>query len=203
MASTRVWAHRAADTIGVIITFPLVGLFRIRLLRYATVSNGLALVPGAIGIVLRRSWYRLTLEACGANFVVDFGAGIRTPRTRVGDNCYVGLWSWIGWAEIGSDFMSGSHLVILSGRNQHHFERRDIPMRLQPGEHRCVKIGDDVWAGASVTIAEDVAPHTVIASGAVVTKTFAKYDILGGVPAAPIGNRTARTQQTTEESRNR
>jgi acetyltransferase-like isoleucine patch superfamily enzyme len=189
-----------ADTIGLIITFPLVAVFRIRLVRYATVSNALALVPGSLGIVIRRAWYRQTLEACGRNFVVDFGAGIRTPRTRVGDDCYVGLWSWIGWADIGSDFMSGSHLVVLSGRNQHDFSRLDIPMRLQPGHHRCVKIGSDVWAGASVTIAEDVAPHTVVASGAVVTKTFAEYDILGGVPAKPIGNRAVKVEPQPERA---
>jgi virginiamycin A acetyltransferase len=189
MASVKKLARPVVDAFGSIVTMPLVVLFRIRLLRYATVSNGLALIPGSVGTVLRRSWYRHTLAGCGRNLVVDFGAGIRTPRSRVGDNCYIGLWSWIGWVEIGNDFMSGSHLVALSGRAQHQYSRRDVPMRLQPGTHRCLKIGDDVWAGASVTIAEDVAPHTVIGSGAVVTKTFEPYDIIGGIPAKPIGSR--------------
>jgi len=189
MASVRKLARPVVDALGIILTLPLAVLFRIRLLRYVTVSNGLALIPGTVGTVLRRGWYRQTLAGCGCNLVVDFGAGIRTPHSRVGDNCYIGLWSWIGWADIGNDFMSGSHFVVLSGRKQHDFNRRDVPMRLQPGTHRCVKIGDDVWAGASVTIAEDVAPHTVIASGAVVTKTFEPYDIIGGVPAKPIGSR--------------
>jgi virginiamycin A acetyltransferase len=189
MASVKELARPVADALGVILTLPLVVLFRLRLLRYATVSNGLALMPGSVGTVLRRAWYKQTLAGCGRNLVVDFGAGIRTPRSRLGDNCYIGLWSWIGWAEIGDDFMSGSHLVVLSGRRQHEFGRPDVPMRLQPGTHRCVKIGEDVWAGASVTIAEDIAPHTVIASGAVVTKSFEPYDIIGGVPAKPIGSR--------------
>jgi virginiamycin A acetyltransferase len=189
MASVKELARPVVDVLCIILTMPLVVLFRIRFVRYTTVSNGLGLIPGTAGTALRRGWYRQTLASCGRNLLVDFGAGIRSPRSRVGDNCYIGLWSWIGWADIGNDFMSGSHLVVLSGRSQHGFSRLDLPMRRQPGAHRCVKIGDDVWAGASVTIAEDVAPHTVIASGAIVTKTFEPYDIIGGVPAKPIGSR--------------
>jgi UDP-3-O-[3-hydroxymyristoyl] glucosamine N-acyltransferase len=177
------------DPVGIVLTWPLVVPYRGRLLAYTTVANGLSIVPGALGRLLRRGWYRQTLAHCGRNLVVDFGAAIRTPRSRIGNDCYIGLWSWLGWVDIGDDFMSGSHIVILSGRSQHGLDRTDVPMRLQHGEHRCVTIGEDVWVGASVTISEDVAPHTVIASGSVVTKTFEPYDILGGVPAAPIGSR--------------
>jgi virginiamycin A acetyltransferase len=192
MAGLKDLLRPLADAAGVVLMAPLVLLFRAHLIAYPTVSNALSLVPGAAGTVLRRGWYRQTLESCGSNLVVEFGAAIRTPRARVGDNCYIGLGSWLGWVKLGNDFMSGSHLVVLSGRNQHGFERLDVPMRLQHGAHRCVKIGDDVWAGANVTIAEDVAPHSVIASGAVVTKTFDPYAILGGVPAKPLGSRLER-----------
>jgi acetyltransferase-like isoleucine patch superfamily enzyme len=72
-------------------------------------------------------------------------------------------------------------------------------MRLQGGEHTCVRIGDDVWVGASATISADVAAHTVVASGAVVTRSFDEHDILGGVPAKPIGSR--RRPAGTESAR--
>jgi virginiamycin A acetyltransferase len=189
MSFAKASIRRLAETVGVALTVPLVLLYRGHLMRYTTGSNALSLVPGSFGIFLRRGWYRQTLARCGKNLVVDFGAGIRTPRSRIGDDCYIGLWSWLGWVDMGSDFMSGSHVVILSGRGQHGFERTDRPMRVQHGELRCVTIGDDVWVGASVTIAEDVAPHTIVASGAVVTKRFEPYSILGGVPAKPVGSR--------------
>jgi len=182
-----------ADAVAALITVPLVMLFRARIVRYASASNALSLLPGSVGVFVRRGWYRQTLASCGRNLVVDFGAAIRTPRSRIGNDCYIGLWSWLGWVDIGNDFMSGSHIVILSGRGQHGFDRTDVPMRLQHGVHKCVTIGEDVWVGASVTIGEDVAPHTVIASGSVVTKTFEPYDILGGVPAARIGSRLKET----------
>jgi virginiamycin A acetyltransferase len=178
-----------AEAVGALISVPFFVLYRARMLRYTTVSNALSLMPGTLGTLMRRAWYRWTLASCGHNLVVDFGAAIRTPRSRIGNDCYIGLWSWLGWVDIGDDFMSGSHIVVLSGRHQHGFDRTDVPMRLQHGEHRCVKIGEDVWVGTSVTISEDVSSHTVVASGSVVTKTFEPYDILGGVPAAPIGSR--------------
>jgi virginiamycin A acetyltransferase len=194
--SLRQMIRPVLDVVGVVLTWPFVLLYRVRLVAYTTISNTLSLIPGALGRLLRRGWYRQTLAACGRNLVVDFGAAIRTPRSRIGDDCYIGLWSWLGWVDIGNDFMSGSHIVVLSGRHQHGFDRIDLPMRLQHGEHRCVTIGEDVWVGAAVTIAEDVAPHTVVASGSVVTKTFEPYDILGGVPAAPIGNRLQEARVT-------
>lgn len=48
-----------------------------------------------------------------------------------------------------------------------------------------VVIEDDVWCGANVTILKGVilGRGCVVAAGAVVTKTFPPYSIIGGVPA--------------------
>ena len=48
-----------------------------------------------------------------------------------------------------------------------------------------VVIEDDVWCGANVTILKGVTigRGSVIAAGAVVTKSFPPYSIIGGVPA--------------------
>ena len=51
-----------------------------------------------------------------------------------------------------------------------------------------VIIEDDVWTGANVTILKGVTigRGSVIAAGAVVTKSFPPYSIIGGVPAKLI-----------------
>jgi acetyltransferase-like isoleucine patch superfamily enzyme len=184
-------ARPALDTLALLAVVPLLVLYRLRILHFTTVSTGLSLVPGQAGKFLRRAWYRSTLAACGRNLVVDFSSAIRTPHSRVGDDCYIGPWNWLGWVDIGNDFMSASHVVLLSGSGQHAFDRTDVPIRRQPGVHRCLRIGDDVWIGAHAVVSADVAAHSVVASGAAVVKSFAEYDILGGVPAAPIGSRRA------------
>lgn len=133
----------------------------------------------------------MTLKRCGKNLYVDFLAAIRTPKTRIGNNCYIGVANWIGLADIGDDFESGSHVVVLSGKGQHSFERTDIPIRLQKGRPKRVKIGADVWVGARAVIMADVARGTVIGAGSVVNKTFPEYSIIAGVPAKIIQRRGA------------
>lgn len=52
-----------------------------------------------------------------------------------------------------------------------------------------VRIGDNTWIGARAIILPGVTlgPHTVVAAGAVVTKSFLDGDlVLAGVPARPI-----------------
>jgi maltose O-acetyltransferase len=182
-------ARAAVGLVAHLLVAPLVAAHRAGAIEFATGSTGLALLPGKLGWALRRAWYERTLAACGKGLVVDFGAAIRVPASRIGDHCYIGLWNWYGWVEIGDDFMSGSHVVALSGRHQHAFDRTDVPMRLQGGRHEPVRIGDDVWVGAQATISADVAAHSVVATSAAVTRTFAEYDVLAGVPAKPIANR--------------
>lgn len=51
-----------------------------------------------------------------------------------------------------------------------------------------IVIEDDVWCGANVTILKGVTigHGSVVAAGAVVTKSFPPYSIIGGVPAKLI-----------------
>lgn len=61
---------------------------------------------------------------------------------------------------------------------------------------RPVVIEDDVWVGANVTILKGVTigRGSVVAAGAVVTKSFPPYSVIGGVPA-----RLLRMRFTPEE----
>lgn len=54
-----------------------------------------------------------------------------------------------------------------------------------------VFIGDDVWIGAGSIILPGVivADHAIVAAGSVVTKKVNEWEIIGGNPAKPIGNR--------------
>ena len=192
MSSAKRRLRPMLDLAAEALVSPLVLAYRIGFLGFSTVSLSLAVTPGQAGRFVRRAWYARTLASCGRNLVVDFGAAIRTPRTRVGNDCYIGLWNWIGWVDLGDHFMSGSHVVIMSGSHQHGYARLDLPMARQQGELRCVTIGEDVWVGALVAISADVSPHSVVGSGAVVTRTHQPHDILGGVPAKPIGTRRGR-----------
>jgi acetyltransferase-like isoleucine patch superfamily enzyme len=172
-----------------VVVAPLVLAYRLRLVSYRTAGHGLSLVPGGVGLLLRRAWYGATLAGCGKRLKVLFGAVIHSPDSRIGDDCHVGELNRVGLVEIGPNFLSSHHVCIVSGRHQHGYERTDVPIRDQPDTPRRVKIGEDVWVGAGATIGADVAAHTVVGMGAAITQSFPEWSILGGVPGKVIGER--------------
>lgn len=154
--------------------------------RFSAPAQVLALVPGVIGILLRRVFYERTLKRCGRNFTVDWLAVVRTSLSEVGDNCTLGVASWVGWVALGDDVIVGPQVVIASGGDQHGFDDLSMPMRLQRGAKRQVAVGDDVWIGAGARIVSDVSTGTVVGAGAVVTSAHPPRAVIAGVPARVI-----------------
>ena len=77
--------------------------------------------------------------------------------------------------------ITGDHRIDLIGRYIIDITDSDkLPENDAP-----VVIEDDVWCGANVTILKGVTigHGSVVAAGAVVTKSFPPYSIIGGVPA--------------------
>ncbi|MEM3154021.1 MAG: acyltransferase [Candidatus Woesearchaeota archaeon] len=172
-----------------VLLIPLFILYRIRIFAFLSSSQLLSLIPGFFGIMLRRVWYKCTLAECGKNFTVDFMGVMRTPKSKVGNDVYVGVNTFVGWADIGDDTMLSGYVLVLSGGAQHGTTRLDIPMRLQEGKVEHIIIGKDCWIGAGSIILTDIADNSVVGSGSVVTKKFSQFDIIAGVPAKKIKSR--------------
>jgi acetyltransferase-like isoleucine patch superfamily enzyme len=73
----------------------------------------------------------------------------------------------------------------------HNFDNAAQPMNTQGVSNRGIRIGNDVWIGACVTILDgvNVGDHSILAAGAVVTKDVMPYEIVAGVPARRIKSR--------------
>ena len=112
---------------------------------------------------------------------------------KCGNNCGLGTNSFYGCAggiEIGNDVIVGNYVSMHS--ENHNFSEKDTPIRLQGVNHKGIKIGNNVWIGARVTILDgaQIGNGCVIAAGAVVTKgVFPDNVIIGGIPAKIIGDR--------------
>ncbi len=129
-----------------------------------------------------------------AGKLVNIQTGVTMDPVRnisIGDNSGIGRDSILiapAPIEIGRDVMIGPQLIIYTAN---HETKRMLPMNKQAMVCKPVKIGDDVWIGARVTILPGVVigDGSVIAAGSVVTKSLEPYTIAGGVPAKKIKER--------------
>lgn len=178
-----------AERIALLFLAPLLGAYRLRLVSFLACGQALSLVPGRVGLLIRRAWYGATLERCGRRLTVQFGTVVAHAETWIADDCYLGPHNNVGLASIGEQFISGPRVCILSGRSQHGFDRRGVPVRDQPGKLTRISVGADVYAGTNSTISTDVAAHSVVGAGAVVTKKFPEWSVLAGNPARVLRER--------------
>lgn len=125
----------------------------------------------------------------GRNTVVGCKEGdIRIgDRTNVGINCVIHSESSV---EIGSNVLISSFCYVLGG-GRHDFDRVDVPIIQQGSTTRGVRIEDNCWIGAGVTIMDGVTigHDAVIGAGAVVTQDVAPYAIAVGLPARFLRSR--------------
>ena len=87
---------------------------------------------------------------------------------------------------IGNDVMIAPNVLITTVNHPLNPAGR----RKHLGIAKPVKIGNDVWIGANVTILPgvEIGNNVVIAAGAVVTKNIPDNSLVGGVPAKLIKN---------------
>ena len=99
-----------------------------------------------------------------------------------------------GTIQIDAYTAIGPNVVLRS--SNHSFSRIDIPIMHQGHRQGSIRIGKDVWIGASAVITPDVTigDGAIVGAGAVVTHDVAPYSIVAGVPARVIGSRKKAEQ---------
>ena len=144
------------------------------------------------GSILRVAVYRRVM-AIGDGAVILAGFAVRNPQgVTIGRRFYCNHNLFVqgaGGVRIGDDVIIGPNVSIFS--ENHEFRSRDIPINQQGTRRAPVLIGNDVWIGAGATILPGVTVGNgcVVAAGAVVTKSFPDFSVVGGVPARLISSR--------------
>lgn len=105
---------------------------------------------------------------------------------------------------IKKHFISGPNLTIITG--DHHYCVGKFVDEISdddkiPENDSDVVIEEDVWCGANVIILKGVTigRGSIVAAGAVVTKSCPPYSIIGGVPAKVIKNKFSSEQISEHE----
>lgn len=112
---------------------------------------------------------------------------------KIGNNVGIGEFAYLGGAgglEIGDNCIIGQYLSCHP--ENHNYQSLERLIRHQGVNRKGIKIGKNCWIGSKVTILDgvNIGNGCIIAAGSVVTKSFPKNSIIGGVPAKNIKYRT-------------
>lgn len=177
------------------VVFPLLCIFKFLDFLYnddktfQAFSHLFSLLPGLPGNYLRAQFYRYSLKSCSDDCCIEFGTILHQKDIEIGKRVYIGPNCSIGLCRIEDDVMLGSNVDIISGKNQHNFDRIDIPMREQGGHFEKIVIGEDSWLGNSSVVMANVGKKAIVAAGSVVVNNVEPYHIVGGNPAKFLKSR--------------
>lgn len=131
---------------------------------------------------------------CGTITTIDthayFGNGC---EVEIGDESGIGAYNHLpNNIKIGKYVMMGPDVYIVGNGENHRFDNTDTPMCRQGKTVPITTIiDDDCWIGARVvmTAGRHVRKGSIVAAGAVLTKDFEEYSIVGGNPAKLLKKR--------------
>lgn len=158
-------------------------------------------------------FYKRAMHYCGSNvYLRPLSSDLKGLRNlSVGDSTSIPKGSVIYCTDapctIGKKVMFGPHPTIITGDHRTDIIGKyliDITVKEKKTENdQPVVIEDDVWIGANVTILKGVTVGhgSVIAAGAVVTKSIPPYSIAGGIPAKVIKARFTKEQIIEHEKK--
>ncbi len=184
--SARPWFFACQRLVGFLtwpLVIPMALISRISDFAFCTFSEFLAIVPYFPGVILRYEFYRWTLREVGRNVVIDFGTIFNYRDVRIGDHVLIGKFNVVHHCDFGSYVMTGERCTFLSGSLNHHTGQRNVPMALQGGQMKRIKIEDDVWIGVHSVVAEDVGSGSIIAIGTVIINPVPSNTLAIGNPA--------------------
>lgn len=187
---------RTIKNLFLLLTLPIYGLYLFLSLlgnadgSFQTFSQTLSLIPGKIGIYLRAAFYRLACPDTSDDILVGFLTVFSHRDTSIHKGVYIGPQCNIGKCTIGENTLLGSGVHILSGKQQHQFRDPKLPIKEQGGVFEKIRIGVDCWIGNNSVVMCNIANHSVVAAGAIITKDLIhEGTVAAGNPATAISQR--------------
>jgi acetyltransferase-like isoleucine patch superfamily enzyme len=186
---------RILNVITSMLVLPIIINYRIQKIflggrkAFESLTQCLSVFPGVSGEWIRKSALEKVIGLPLDDCCLCFGVVFSDPRVHIEEGVYIGRGCDIGYAHIGKNSLLGSCVHIVSGLQQHKFDRCDIPIRLQKGTFKKITIGEDTWIGNNSVIGADIGKHAIIGAGSVVVRPVPDYAIVVGNPSKIVGFR--------------
>lgn len=134
---------------------------------------------------LRAFWAKRIIKTMGNNVNIERNARF-SPELQVGDGSGIGVdCELYGPVTIGNNVMMGPECVFYT-QNHRHDINSELPFGKQGYEEtKPIAIGNNVWIGRRVMFmpGSGIGDNSIIAAGAILTKTFPANVLVGGAPA--------------------
>lgn len=140
-----------------------------------------SLLPGRLGVFLRRAFYRLVLAECAPDVCLSFGVIVSDPRAKFASGVYIGPYSIVGRVSLRENVVVASQVSLLSGLKQH-----SVGQASEDGVFQAITIGEESWVGERSVVGADVGSFSVIGAGSVVVKPVGDKQVVAGNPAKLI-----------------
>lgn len=147
------------------------------------------------GVEIPRNWADIRL---GANCSLDGGVTLLCSGPETGEKIRIGRDTYINrgtMLDAHQKIWIGERVMIGPGcyiTDSDHGMKAGQSVKAQPMVKGEVVIEDEAWVGANVTILKNVhlGKGAIVAAGAVVTKDVAAGQVVAGVPAKYLRNRS-------------
>jgi virginiamycin A acetyltransferase len=161
---------------------------------FQTITHGICWIPGKFGSFSRIAFLKWVSPTSGRVGGIMTGTVMSHPGITIGNRSHVGAFCDLALVHIGDKVLMGSGVHVV-GKDNHNYDRVDIPILDQGGKFSEIKIGSGSWIGNRCIVMADIGKECVVGAGAVVTNPLPDWSVAVGVPARVIRSRRA-TEQT-------
>lgn len=170
------------------------------------IISKLILLKRKLSVFTRRRVFCTAFASCGKNVSFCPDDSFSYNSIHIGNDVFIGkgaVFSSITKITIEDKVMFGPNVTIMGGDHNTTVIGRymfDVKEKL-PENDQPVLIEKDSWIGANATILKGVIIRkgSVVAAGAVVTKSTSPYSIVAGIPARIVGYRFSEEQIAKHE----
>lgn len=157
---------------------------------FQSLSQYLSLIPGKLGSYCRAAFFWWACPDTSDDVNIGFLTVFSHRDTTLERGVYIGPQCNIGKCHLAENSLLGSGVHVLSGKNQHHYTRKDTPIKEQGGTYTKIKIGANCWIGNGAIIMAEVKEDCIVAAGSLLAKNLSERGIvIGGNPAKKLKDR--------------